>query len=82
MAENGQTAMDSLIAENERKLAKWKREEQYTDLGTYLVHLIRSMMPEQPPKVGEYNMARDIEMQKKFLQQFPRYSTTQQDSLK
>ena len=44
MAENGQTAMDSLMAENERKLAKWKQDEKYTDLGTYISYLIRPYM--------------------------------------
>ena len=61
MVENAQTAMDSLImAENERKLAKWKQEERYTDLGTYISYLIRPYMeklgvisPQEPEPISK-----------------------------
>ena len=39
--ENAHTAMDSLMAENEKKLAKWKREDAYEKgFGTYISHLL------------------------------------------
>ncbi len=39
--------MDSLMAENERKLAKWKQEDKYTDAGTYLAWKLRNIIGEE-----------------------------------
>ena len=48
MAENAQTAMDSLImANNAKTLAKWKQEEKYTDAGTYLAWKLRDIIGEE-----------------------------------
>ena len=93
MAENAHTAIDSLLrADNERILAGWKRDERVTDAGTYLVDFIKNMMNPQAyetienllstpfvPKMGEFDISTDIDMQKRFLSQFPRHSTTQQE---
>ena len=47
--ENAHTAMDSLMAENERKLAKWKREAAYEEgFGTYISHLLKTKLNKHP----------------------------------
>ena len=48
--ENAHTVIDSLLmADNEKTLARWKREEAYDEgLGTYISHLLKTQLNKYP----------------------------------